>query len=149
MVPVGLDVSAPAVYEFSLYQENLDGSSIVLEDRMENTLTNLMQATYFASISQSGTGRYYLHFKDATAMGEITPHTKIICSYTDGNIYIHNPDGESGELSLINITGQALSRSVLSGIETQMLSVTQPGGIYIIDIRTDASKISKIFFVIF
>ena len=147
VIPVGVDVAESGVFEFSVYQEQLDNYNIVLEDRQENTFTNLRWDTYFATISESGTGRFYLHFKDATGIGETAPETKISFRYLDGKILITNPDMEKGSISLVNISGQILDRYEMNGNGKQEFSINQSTGIYIISIKTDTATISHKLFL--
>ena len=147
IIPVGVDVAESGVFEFSATQESLDNYSLLLEDRQENTFTNLRWDTYFATISESGTGRFYLHFKDATAIGEIIPETKISFTLLEGKIVIQNPDKEKGTISLVNISGQVLGMYEMNGNDRQEFSINQATGIYIINIQTEKAAISRKVFL--
>jgi len=147
IVSVGTDIAEPIQVEFSIYQENLDNYNIVLEDRQTGTFTNLRRETYATEITQSGTGRFYLHFKDATAIGEITPETKISLRYLDGRIQINNPELENGYISLVNVGGQVLDRVELDGNYFQEFTIQQVSGIYIISIQTEKAQVSRKTFV--
>ncbi len=147
VIPVGIDVAETGVFEFSIYQELLENYNIVLEDRQQNTFTNLRWDSYFATISESGTGRFYLHFKDATAIREIIPETKISFSFLEGKIVIYNPDKEQGTISLVNISGQVLERIKISGSEEQEFSINQAAGIYLISIQTEKAIICRKVFL--
>lgn len=147
VVPVRIDVSTAAVYEFSAHQQNLDNYSVLLEDRQENTFTDLRLKSYFATISESGTGRFYLHFKDATAIGEIAPETNISFKVMDGKIIITNPDKEKGIINLMNISGQILSKIELNGNEVQAFPIHPVSGIYLIHIKTDKEYVSRKVFI--
>jgi len=147
IIPVGVDVKESGVFEFSATQEKLDNYSLLLEDRQENTFTDLRWDTYFATISESGTGRFYLHFKDATDVGEIIPETKISFSVLEGKIVIHNPDKEKGTIRLVNVSGQVLNKMALNGNDNQEFSINQAAGIYVISIQTENTVLSKKVFV--
>ncbi|OYT14108.1 MAG: hypothetical protein B6I19_01555, partial [Bacteroidetes bacterium 4572_114] len=146
-IAVGLDVLETTVIEFSAKQEQLDNYNITLEDRQENTFTNLRWDNYFADVSESGTGRFFLHFKDATAIGEITPQTNISCRYINGKLLIQNPDNETGWITLTNVSGQLLGRMEMNGNETQEFPINQPTGIYIISVQTGKASVNKKIFV--
>jgi len=118
-----------------------------LEDRQENAFTDLRWDTYFATISESGTGRFCLHFKDATAIGEIAPETNISFNVLDGKIVIHNPDKEKGTISLVNISGQVWGRMEMNGDESQEFSIDQAAGIYLISIQTEKAMVSRKVFL--
>lgn len=146
-IAVGIDVLETAILKFSANQEKLENYNIVLEDRQENTFTNLRWDTYFAEISQSGTGRFFLHFKDATAIGEVIPQSKITCRHLDGKLLVQNPNNETGWITLTNVSGQVLNRMKMSDYETQEFSIHQPTGIYIISVQTGKTRISKKIFI--
>jgi len=147
IIHIGVDVAESGVFEFSATQEKLDNYSLILEDRKENSFTNLRWDTYFASISESGTGRFYLHFKDATAIGEITPETKISFRVLDGKIVINNPDLEKGIINLVNVSGQVLERIELKGNPKQEIAADQAAGSYIISIQTDKTNVGRKIFI--
>ncbi len=146
VIPVGVDVAEAREFSFSATQENLDNYNIILEDRQENTFTDLSQEDYSATISESGTGRFYLHFKDATAIDEITNETKITFRVMDGKILIQNPEEESGTMSLINSTGQMLDEQQLYG-SNQVLNANYAKGVYLIAIQTEKATVSKKVFI--
>jgi hypothetical protein len=147
VVPVGVDISESGVFEFSATQEKLDNYSLFLEDRQENTFTDLRWETYFTTISESGTGRFYLHFKDATAIGEPLLQTNISFRYQDGKILISNPDEEKGTISLMNVSGQVLARKEINENIHQEFRVQQAVGIYVVRAQTKKSVLSRKIFV--
>ncbi|OQX80647.1 MAG: hypothetical protein B6D64_02915 [Bacteroidetes bacterium 4484_276] len=85
----------------------------------------------------------FFHFKDATAIGETMPKTKITCRYINGKLHIRNPENETGWITLANITGQILERVKLNGNETQRFPINQPTGIYIISVQTGKVSVSR------
>ena len=146
-IPVGIDILETAIFEFSAKQEKLDNYNVVLEDRQENTFTNLRWNTYFAEISESGTGRFFLHFKDATAIGEVLPQLKISCFAHNGKLVINNPENQKGVVSVTNLTGQQLFIDNLSGSENQEIKLALTTGIYIVYFQTEISKTSKKIYI--
>ncbi len=146
-IPVGIDILETAIFKFSAKQEKLDNYNIMLEDRQENTFTNLRWDTYFAEVSESGTGRFYLHFKDATSIGEVLPQSKISCFAFNGKLIINNPENQKGVVSVTNITGQQLFIDNLSGSENQEIDLALTTGIYIVYFQTEISKSSKKIFI--
>jgi len=146
-IAVGVDVLETTILEFSANQEKLDNYNIVLEDRQENTFTNLRWDTYFAEINGNGTGRFFLHFKDATAIGETMPQSSISCRYINGKLLVQNLENETGWITLANVSGQVLGRMEMDSDETQVFSIHQPTGIYIISVQTGKTSISKKIFI--
>jgi len=64
IIPVGIDVIEQTVCEFSIKPEVMEGYQVYLHDTQENTVTNLKENSYSTLVSESGTGRFYLHFKE-------------------------------------------------------------------------------------
>ncbi len=147
IISVGVDVTETGSFEFSASQQLLDNYNIVLEDRKEDVFTNLRWDSYFTTISESGIGRFYLYFKDATGMSELTSETNITFRYLEGKIKISNPDQEKGTVSLVNISGQVLVKIELSGNKHQEFLINQASGIYIFTIQTDNSFMSRKVFI--
>ena len=146
-IPVGIDVLETTILEFSAKQEKLDNYNIVLEDRQENAFTNLRWDTYFAEVSESGTGRFFLHFKDATAIGEALPQSKISCFAYNGKLIINNPENQKVIIMVTNLTGQQLFTDNLSGQESREINLALPTGIYIVYFQTEISKSSNKIFI--
>jgi hypothetical protein len=146
-IPVGIDVLESVVLEFSINHDKLENYDINLEDRQENIFTDLRRESYFAEISGSGTGRFYLHFKDATAIGEITPQSNVSFRYAQGRIIINNPDHESGRVLLTNIAGQVVKRIDLNADMIQEFELQPQTGIYILSIQTNKGVLSKKIFI--
>ena len=147
VVPVGVDVAETGMFEFTAVQQNMDHYNIMLEDRELNVVTNLRWETYHAEIAQSGTGRFFLHFKDATAIGEQTLQNSITCRYVDGRIRINNPKHETGIVSLVNTMGQVLQSVQLNGEASTDISAWQPPGIYIVTIQTNKARFGQKIFI--
>ena len=146
-IPVGIDVLESGVLEFSINHDKLENYDIMLEDRQEGIFTNLRRESYFAEISESGTGRFYLHFKDATAIGETIPQSNVSFRYAQGRITLNNPDHEVGRVLLTNITGQTVKTIELNADKVQGFELRQQTGIYILSIQTNKGVLSKKIFI--
>ncbi len=143
IIPIGVDVAESSVFEFSVYQENLDIYNIVLEDRQENTFTNLRWDTYFADISESGTGRFYLHFKDATAIGEINPQNNINIFAADNQIFIEG--AENGIVQVLDIMGRIVLEEKISASELTSIPVDLKTGVYVVMVNYRAEKHASLY----
>ena len=146
-IAVGIDVLETTILEFSANLEKLEEHKITLEDRQENIFTNLRKESYFAEISESGTGRFFLHIKSTTAICEITAETKITCWHTNKKVVVQNPNNETGLATISSVSGQILCRMELNGDANQELYFNQPTGIYILSFQTSAANFNKKFFV--
>ncbi len=147
VVAVGVDVASADWFEFTAVHENLDNQNILLEDRLLNIFTNLRWNSYFAEINQSGTGRFYLHFKDATAVDEPDDQQEVVLSYLNGKLMIRNPLHLRGMVFLANTIGQVLQKYELQGEGSMEIALCQPTGIYIVSVQTNTAKTSRKIFV--
>jgi len=143
IIPVGVDVSTPEWYQFSVATDQLDYLNIVLEDRKENIFTNLRWDTYQAYISESGIGRFYLHFKDATFTTETQPQTNITVSFDNEKIRLNNPQNEKGKINVCSVSGQTILSETLDNTTVQILDIHIVPGVYIVNIQSDKAMISK------
>jgi len=143
-IPVGIDILETTTFEFSVYQENLDNYNIVLEDRQEGTFTNLRWDTYFATISESGTGRFYLHFKDATAIEE-SPYNSAIRVYAaERSIFIRGTN--TGYVCLFDLTGRIIMQQDFSGEGMISIPASLKTGIYVVTVQNGKEvKTGKVF----
>ncbi|NCA84626.1 MAG: T9SS type A sorting domain-containing protein [Clostridia bacterium] len=145
VVPVGVDVSTSGVYTFSANAVQLDNYNIVLEDKQQNTFTNLKQEDYSAEISQSGTGRFYLHFKNATAITEPAANPPVVD--VKGNVIeIYNLKGNKTDVALLDLTGRTLdSETYLNSKQAQFVADVAPG-IYLVQISSgQRNHVIKVF----
>ncbi len=137
VIPVGVDVAESGVFEFSAIQEKLDNYNITLEDRQENTFTNLRWDTYFATINESGTGRFYLHFKEATAIDETAINTLKV--YVSGGMINISSNTPAKRIILSNITGQILG--IYEGQES--IPAPKTAGVYLVSIESEGQRITE------
>ena len=146
-IAVGIDVLETTILEFSANFEKLEEYKITLEDRQENIFTNLRKESYFAEVTESGTGRFFLHIKSTTAIGEITAETDVTCWHANKKVIIQNPNNETGLATISSVSGQILCRMDLNGDVNQEFNFNQPTGIYILSFQTSAANFNKKFFV--
>jgi|GEM_PF-4209472 len=145
VVPVGLDVSTTGVYKFSATTTNFDNYNMVLEDRQENTFTNLRRDDYSAGVSQSGIGRFYLHFKNATGLSEISNDVPIII-YQNNMLDITNLQETKTVVKLVSLMGQTLQAETYAASTEIQMQTNVPTGIYLIQIANgDNYFVHKIF----
>jgi hypothetical protein len=133
VVPVGVDVAESGVFKFSATQEKLDNYSLLLEDRKENTFTDLRWDNYFTTINQSGTGRFFLHFKDATSIGENPEEPIIRINATDRAIVIHG--AIAGIISLLDLTGRVIIQHEFNGAESIPIPANLQTGVYLVTVQ--------------
>jgi hypothetical protein len=146
VIQIGVDISTPGVYEFSASQINFDNYEIVLEDRQENTLTNLREDGYFVQIDEGGLGRFYLHFKDATGIEAVSVKQPTI-TLQNNQLAITNLEIGKVDLRIIDIMGRVVAAESVATVDGRIeLPINLNSGIYILEINTNyhtfAHKIS-------
>ena len=115
-----------------------------LEDRQENAFTDLRWDTYFATISESGTGRFYLHFKDATAIGEIAPQSNINIYAANDHIFIEG--AENGIVKLLDIMGRIVLQKNIFDAEPISIPPNLKTGVYVVMVQNGNNiKTEKVF----
>ena len=140
IVPLGLDVAEVGVFEFSANLVDMEGYDILLEDRDEETFTNLKIDTYFADVTVGENGRFYLHFKTSTGIDDGFAKTENkIKVYSHKNIVRLEAEEfvTNGKMSVVNILGQKIMDIEFSGSEFQF-NLNNPGA-YIIKTEVENS----------
>lgn len=131
IIPVGVDIYEETILEFSISQTNVD-QNVYLEDRLLNTSTNLSLETYSANISDSGIGRFFLHFAPV-GISETKNIIDPIHFFTNGkSITIINNKNLGGMVHIANIMGQEVAKIKLNGNNTQNFTLNVQTGIYIV-----------------
>ena len=145
IIPVGVDISEAAVFEFSAVQEKLNNYNILLEDREENVFTDLQRDSYHAEISESGTGRFYLHFKDATAIGESSQHYNIQIYASNKQITITGSD--KGNVTISDVMGRIVLKENISGSGLATIQVNLKTGIHLVTVQSGNEIVTKKVFI--
>lgn len=136
VIPLGVDVTEENILEFSISQTNLD-KDVYLEDRLLNTSVNLSKQNYTANVTESGVGRFYVHFV-AVGIEEEVDIANPVQVYSSGNtLTIINNQNLIGDIALINIIGQQINTYKLDGNPKQIIETNFPSGIYIVYIKND------------
>jgi hypothetical protein len=144
IIPVGVEIAEPGNYTFSVYQEYMESYNILLEDRQQNTMTNLCWENYTTLISESGTGRFFLHFKDATAIGENPDNSNILIWSAYRQIYIKGSD--AGKVTVLDVMGRVILQKEISDNESISVPVNLQSGIYLVTVQNGKEiKTGKVF----
>ena len=147
-VPVGIDVSEEMICDFSVYHEFMESWPIYLEDTKENTITNLKEENYSTLVTESGTGRFYLHFKDVSGIEEEMYNVRTIRVYASGKtLYVINPERKRGTIRIFNLTGQEVANLPLTGDTPQQQALNVNNVFYIVQIQTSKEVISDKVFI--
>jgi len=141
-IPLGIETTRPGTFEFSLYQEKLDGNLILLEDRQENMFTDMRYYTYNTEINYGNDNRFFLHFKDITETPGDNPYTEYRAYLAGDQIYVENPNENTGNVFILNIIGQEMQRFPLTGDALNRYSINLKKGAYIITVITTTDTFS-------
>ncbi|MBU2555790.1 MAG: T9SS type A sorting domain-containing protein, partial [Bacteroidetes bacterium] len=153
-VPVGIDVSQEGQYTFEAgdMEQVPDDVYIFLEDLKTGGITDLKKnSTYTCFLDEAGsiTGRFVLHFT-LSPFGEkelLQDNTIQIHAYNH-IISVYNPEGEIGTLSVVNMLGQPVLHTALSGDENQQFILETVTGYYVVHVVSDDMMISEMVFLL-
>jgi hypothetical protein len=130
--------------------ENLIPDYLVyLTDLKTNNTQNLTNNPVYSFTSEEGDDvqRFLLHFKSVGIEEPETELSKIQIWSSDKTINILNPEHQKGTIRIINIYGQKLVETQITGNEHQELTVNVSAGNYIVNVISDNKAFSKKIFI--
>mgnify|MGYP000889107843 CR=1 FL=1 len=142
-IPVGISISTPGVYEFSASTTNFENFNIVLEDQQTNVFTNLRWDKYSAEINQNGIGRFYLHFKDATAIQNHTPEREPLTFYTPNTLNIRNLQPGNYQITVSDIAGRSVAAKQVSTDGSVEMPLSLQTGVYIVEVSSESARFAN------
>ena len=102
-----------------------------------------MNNTYSTLVSESGVGRFYLHFSPL-GVDEPTTATQLIKTWAaNKTINIFNKQNLNGDIKVFNTFGQVVINTKLTGDDNQQITVNSQSGIYIVNITTNKGIANK------
>jgi hypothetical protein len=134
IVPLGIDISETGTFTFTAATDQMDEIPVILEDRLLGQFTNLKTDSYTAGITESGTGRFFLRFKNITATGEEDDAAPLQAYCAKKYLYVCNPEGLSGTVTVTDLAGRLVAEFGLSGEGIQQQNLNFGTGIYIVHI---------------
>ncbi len=147
VIPVGLDAKAGGEVKFSATATSLpDGCSIILEDRLNKTLTLLESGKELAvavAANTSGTGRFYIHTSNLTTgtSGLLPEEGFSLKAYpANGVIQIEGQVSRLAKAYLFNTSGSNLGVfNLQEGTRNNIPASGLATGVYLLKV-TDGSK---------
>jgi hypothetical protein len=141
-IPLGVNTNNASPLTFSILESTLPATvSVYLEDTVTNTMTLLTNEDYQISLdsSISGTGRFFLRFRDtalSTNETELDPLT-IYTNQTQKTIIINGDLKQKSNFTLFDIQGRQVANKVLdTNTHTQSVDVSNlHTGVYIVHIK--------------
>lgn len=149
VVPVGVNVVENKEYTFSANIKNLpEGISVFLEDRINNTFTDLSQvgAEYTVALSGKIEGRFFLHTKSSALSTTnldalngvkvygINNSTLRIAGLTSGNATLKLVDILGKEVFSTNFTANSISDIQIPNVNV---------GVYIVQLQTTEGNLNR------
>lgn len=137
VIPVGIDIKEPTIIEFNVLTEEMDQWPVLLEDKQEQSFTNLKEESYITMVDKSGIGRFFLHMRNINKIDEPANINKIKAYTINNTINIINPEMTKGQINVIDISGKLISTNLLTGDTKQQVSVNSSSGFFIVNISTE------------
>ena len=156
VVPVGLKLVEDAEITFKLEANNIpDGLNVFLEDRQENTFTQLdvLNAEYKVSVSKESNeiGRFYLHTTSKSTLKiDATLDLSKVAIYiiNSSTLKIIGLQQEKVNLKLFTILGKQIMNSsfLINGTKNIDLPKTTKG-VYLVQLETEMGLLNKKIFI--
>ena len=141
VIPVGIDSKAGGEIVFSVKTVQLDQTcTVVLEDKLTNTFTNLSTGSYKATVAAntSGTGRFFLHTADIISGVEDQVLPGKLTAYAVRNVEIRvvGEVGDGAVATLVNGLGQVVLTKKLESGNLNIIGLPNlSGGVYLLNIN--------------
>ncbi|MEI6143828.1 MAG: T9SS type A sorting domain-containing protein, partial [Mariniphaga sp.] len=141
VIPIGIDSKAGGEIVFSVKTVQLDQTcTVVLEDKLTNTFTDLSIGNYKATVSANttGSGRFYLHTGDIVSGVEDQVLPGKLTAYANGNkeITVIGEVSEGAVATLVNGLGQVVLTKKLESGNLNIIGLPNlSSGVYLLNIK--------------
>ncbi|MCK5824417.1 MAG: T9SS type A sorting domain-containing protein [Ichthyobacteriaceae bacterium] len=143
-VEIGVDMEASGEVELSMPDVSFT-ENIILEDKVENTFTNLKNNNYSFYHNTDDENRFVLHFEETSALSE-KPNTPISDAviYKSSNQIIVKTNANVSTISIYNMQGVLITKSNFNNKNTEyILNSNVKSGVYVIVIEGENNRINK------
>ena len=149
VIPVGINAASGKEITFSVEAINLpNGIKVFLEDRDNNTFTELTSSTNFKTTLNTdlnGIGRFYLHTKASVlSVDDVVLDGVSVFTTSKSNLRVTGlPQGKSN-MKLYNILGKQLLNTTFTtnGVQDISLPIIAKG-VYIVQLQTEVGKLNR------
>ncbi len=141
VIPVGIDSKSGGEIVFSVKTVQLDQTcTVVLEDKLTNTFTNLSTGSYKATVAANtaGTGRFFLHTADIISGSDDQVLPGKLTAYVRGNteIRVIGEVGNDAVATLVNGLGQVVLTKKLESGNLNIIGLPNlSSGVYLLNIK--------------
>jgi hypothetical protein len=148
IIPVGITAEAETKIDFTVKLKGvLEGKDVYLEDKVNNTFTNLSETKYSVTIKESinGIGQFYLHTSARSLdVDDIDAIKKINIYSTENKEVVIAGLPSKARVSVFNVLGAQILNKEIEGSKRARLSVPiMASGVYIIKLQSDIVNMSK------
>ncbi|CAM1341956.1 Protein of unknown function precursor containing a C-terminal secretion signal [Tenacibaculum aestuarii] len=147
IIPIGLRANAGEEITFSVNFENLpDNLKVYLEDRNNNTFTNLSEKNYTTTLSKNSnsTGQFYLHTSAKNLSPNLPNETKGIELFKPKNsqvIIVKGLQNQKATLKMFSLSGkQVFNTTFNSNGYTEISAPKLASGVYLVELVSDSIK---------
>jgi hypothetical protein len=147
---VRMGINAPETGEYTITASNIESfdasTPIYLEDLYTQAYVDLRESSSYTFTAEEGTEeRFIVHFLKTQGIDDpVNEEISNIYAFQQ-DVYV-NFNGTRGEISIYNILGQEISRTVATN-GMNVLSVPQGNSVYIVKVVTDNVSVTKKVFV--
>lgn len=148
VIPIGLKAVSGKEITISANSLNLpDGINVYLEDRLNNTFTNLNETSFKINLKESldGTGRFFLK-TTAKALSTVSTELSGVQVFNRNNniLTVRGLQPGKAAISMFNTLGkQVLSSSFTSNNNIEIALPKLASGIYIVNLETEKGTLNK------
>ncbi len=148
IIPVGLITEANKEIIFSASSQNLpNGIEVYLEDRTNNTYTNISKQSHTVTLqnAQNGVGRFYIHTSSKVLSSEDV--------HANSNISVYKSDRKQitisglqtqANLKVYSILGEELVNRNVNSNDTSLIELPSlSSGVYVVKLNTNTGTITK------
>ncbi|WBX76353.1 Ig-like domain-containing protein [Tenacibaculum ovolyticum] len=150
IIPIGLKAKAGKAVVFSAEVSNLpNGIEMYLEDRVNNTFTNLSKEDYTITLktNTNSIGQFYIHTsaKNLEAI-DVTQNLESVSIYKSANntLTVFGLQTNKASVNVYSILGEKVISTTLKSIGSHVIQLPKYAtGVYIVELSSNLGKISK------
>ena len=148
VIPLGVIAEANKEISFSASSQNLpNGVEVYLEDRTNNTYTNISKQSYAVTLqnAQDGVGRFYIHTSSKVLSNEdIIANSNISVYKSDRKQITISGLQTQANLKVYSILGEELVNKNVNSNGTSLIELPSLStGVYVVKLNTNTGTITK------
>ena len=145
-IKIGLRVPKDGLYTLSVIEASIYmmDHHVYLEDLLLNTLHKVSDSDY-SFISDAGdiADRFIIHFGMVGIEDQPQTQSNIQTWAANNTIHILNPENQIGEIRVLNLFGQQVAQTKLSGDTKQEIQLNVPTGCYLVCVVSEEGVVTR------